>query len=138
VHPRAGGRALKLQSAGPGTVTALADAGMIGVLLDQLLDNAVRHTPPDTRVEAIVSGNGGGVTVAVRDNGPGIADEVLPHLFERFYRADPARSRTAGPGLGLTVAAAIADAHRGSIHAANLPGGGLEVSVVLPSHHSAG
>jgi signal transduction histidine kinase len=138
VHPRAGGRALKFQSPGPGSVTAMADAGMVGVLLDQLLDNAVRHTPPDTRVEAVVTGNGGNVSVAVRDNGPGIAEEVLPHLFERFYRADPARSRTAGPGLGLTVAAAIADAHRGTIHAANLPGGGLEVTVVLPSHHSAG
>jgi signal transduction histidine kinase len=111
---------------------------MLGVLLDQLLDNAVRHTPSDTRVEAIVAGNGGNVSVAVRDNGPGIAEEVLPHLFERFYRADPARTRTAGPGLGLTVAAAIADAHRGSIRAANLPEGGLEVTVVLPSHNPTG
>ncbi len=138
VHPRAGGRALRFHGPGAGSVTALVDPGMIGVLLDQLLDNAVRHTPPDTRVEAIVAGNGGNVSVAVRDNGPGIADEVLPHLFERFYRADPARSRTAGPGLGLTVAAAIAQAHHGSIHAANLPTGGLEVRVVLPSDHSTG
>lgn len=138
VHPRAGGRGLKFQHPGSGSATAFADPGMIGVLLDQLLDNAVRHTPPDTRVEAIVTANGAHVSVAVRDNGPGIAEEVLPHLFERFYRADPARSRTAGPGLGLTVAAAIAQAHHGSIRAANLPTGGLEVTVVLPSDHSAG
>ncbi|MBI2616464.1 MAG: HAMP domain-containing histidine kinase [Gemmatimonadetes bacterium] len=138
VHPRAGGRALRFQGPWAGSVTALADPGMIGVLLDQLLDNAVRHTPPDTRVEAIVRANGGKVSVAVRDNGPGIAEEVLPHLFERFYRADPARSRTAGPGLGLTVAAAIAQAHRGSIRAANLPTGGLEVTVALPSDHAEG
>ncbi len=138
VHPRAGGRALKFQRPGSGSATAFADPGMIGVLLDQLLDNAVRHTPSDTRVEAIVTANGAHVSVAVRDNGPGIADEVLPHLFERFYRADPARSRTAGPGLGLTVAAAIAQAHHGSISAANLPTGGLEVTVVLPSDHTAG
>jgi signal transduction histidine kinase len=133
VHTRAEGRALRFQRAGPGNSTVLADAGMIGVMLDQLLDNAVRHTPPETRVDAVVTANGGDVSVAVRDNGPGISEEVLPHLFERFYRADPARSRTAGPGLGLTVAAAIAEAHHGSIRAANVPGGGLEVTVVLPS-----
>lgn len=133
VHPRAGGRALRFHGPDAGGVTALVDPGMMGVLLDQLLDNAVRHTPSGTRVEAIVAGDNGEVSVAVRDNGPGIAGEVLPHLFERFYRADPARSRTAGPGLGLTVAAAIAQAHHGSIHAANVPTGGLEVRVVLPS-----
>ena len=138
VHPRAGGRALRFQRPGGCSVTAFGDPGMIGVLLDQLLDNAVRHTPPDTRVEAIVTTNGGNVSVAVRDNGPGIAEEVLPHLFERFYRADPARSRTAGPGLGLTVAAAIAQAHHGAIRAANLPTGGLEVTVVLPSDRTTG
>src|SRR3989337_3649511 len=64
---------------------------------------------------------------------PGIAEEVLPHLFERFYRADPARSRTAGPGLGLTVAAAIAQAHHGAIRAANLPTRRLRINVGLPS-----
>jgi len=138
VHPRAGGRALKFRGPGAGRVIAWADPEMISVLLDQLLDNAVRHTPPETRVEAEVGGNGASVSVAVRDNGPGIAEEVLPHLFERFYRADPARSRTAGPGLGLTVAAAIAQAHRGSIRAANLPSGGLEVTVLLPSDRASG
>lgn len=133
VQPRAGGRALRFAGPRTGSVTAVVDPGMIGVLLDQLLDNAVRHTPQSTRVEAVVAADGDSVSLAVRDNGPGIAEEVLPHLFERFYRADPARSRTAGPGLGLTVAAAIAQAHRGSIHAANLPAGGLEVRVVLPA-----
>jgi len=133
MHPRADGRALRFERVGRGNTTIMADAGMIDVMLDQLLDNAVRHTPPETRVEAVVTANGGDVSVAVRDSGPGIAEEVLPHLFERFYRADPARSRTAGPGLGLTVAAAIAQAHHGAIRAANVPGGGLEVTVVLPS-----
>ncbi len=133
VHPRAGGRPLHFQRVGDGDTTVWADPAMIGVMLDQLLDNAVRHTPPETRVETLVTGNHGQVTVAVRDNGPGIPPEVLPYLFERFYRADPARSRTAGPGLGLTVAAAIADAHHGTIRAHNLPSGGLEVAVTLPT-----
>lgn len=135
VHPRAEGRALRFQRAGQGNTTIMADAVMIGAMLDQLLDNAVRHTPPETRVDAVVTANGDDVSVAVRDNGPGISEEVLPHLFERFYRADPARSRTAGPGLGLTVAAAIAAAHHGTISAANAPGGGLQVTVVLPAQH---
>ncbi len=138
VHPRAEGRALRFERAGAGNTTVLADPDMIGVMLDQLLDNAVRHTPPDTRVGATVTGNGGHVAVAVRDNGPGISDEVLPHLFERFYRADPARSRTAGPGLGLTVAAAIAEAHDGVISAMNVPSGGFEITVVLPSNGPTG
>ncbi len=138
VHPRAEGRVLRFERAGTGSTTVYADAGMIGVVLDQLLDNAVRHTPQDTRVEAVVTANGGHVSVAVRDNGPGIAEEVLPHLFERFYRADAARSRTAGPGLGLTVAAAIVEAHHGAIRAANVPSGGLEVTFVLPSQHTRG
>jgi signal transduction histidine kinase len=135
VHPRAEGRALRFQRAGQGNTTIMADAVMIGAMLDQLLDNTVRHTPPETRVDAVVTANGDDVSVAVRDNGPGISEEVLPHLFERFYRADPARSRTAGPGLGLTVAAAIAAAHHGTISAANVPGGGLQVTVVLPAQH---
>jgi signal transduction histidine kinase len=135
IHPRAEGRALRFERAGTDNATVLADAGMIGVMLDQLLDNAVRHTPPETRVVAVVTADGANVSVAVRDNGPGIAEDVLPHLFERFYRGDSARPRTAGPGLGLTVAAAIAEAHHGSIRAANVPGGGLEVTVDLPKQH---
>jgi signal transduction histidine kinase len=132
VHPRAGNHTLRFQQAGPGTATVLADAAMLDVLLDQLLDNAIRHTPPGTHIEALVAPNAGHITVAVRDDGPGIATEALPHLFDRFYRGDAARSRTAGAGLGLTVAAAIAEAHQGAIRAANVPGGGLEVSLTLP------
>jgi signal transduction histidine kinase len=132
IHPRAGDHALRFQVAGSGETTTRADAAMIGVLLDQLLDNAVRHTPPGTHIDAVVAGNTSHMTVAVRDDGPGIAQDALPHLFDRFYRGDAARSRTAGAGLGLTVAAAIAAAHQGTIRAANRPTGGLEVSLTLP------
>jgi signal transduction histidine kinase len=131
VHPRAGDHALRFVRSGSSATSVLADGAMIGVLLDQLLDNAVRHTPPGTRIDTVVTANAGHVTVAVRDDGPGIAEEALPHLFDRFYRGDAARSRTAGAGLGLTVAAAIAEAHQGTIRAANLPTGGCEVSLTL-------
>jgi signal transduction histidine kinase len=133
VHPRAGDHVLRFQRADSGDTTALADAAMIGVLLDQLLDNAVRHTPTGTRIDAVVTPNVSHVTIAIRDDGPGIPAEALPHLFDRFYRGDAARSRTAGAGLGLTVAAAIAEAHHGTIRAANRPTGGLEVSLTLPT-----
>ncbi len=135
IHPRAGDHALRFQLAGSGETTARADEAMIGVLLDQLLDNAVRHTPPGTHIEAIVAANEGHITVSVRDDGPGIPTDALPHLFDRFYRGDAARSRTAGAGLGLTVAAAIAEAHQATIRAANRPTGGLEVSLTLPTTH---
>jgi two-component system OmpR family sensor kinase len=133
IHPRAGGRSLRFQRLGDGDTTIMGDPAMIGVMLDQLLDNAVRHTPPQTQVETLVSADHGHVSIAVRDNGPGIPPDILPYLFERFYRGDPARARSAGPGLGLTVAAAIADAHHGTIRAHNLPTGGLEVVVTLPA-----
>ena len=137
IYPRAGDRVLRFKLAGSGETAALADAAMIGVLLDQLLDNAVRHTPPGTHIDAVVAANGNHITVSVRDDGPGIPDDALPHLFDRFYRGDTARSRTAGAGLGLTVAAAIADAHQGTIRAANVPAGGLEVSLTLPLRSDA-
>lgn len=132
VAPRAWGRTLEFSQSGDLDATLTVDSGMVGVVLDHLLDNAVRHTPAGTRIEASVHADAGGATIAVRDTGPGIPDDILPYLFERFYRGDPARSRTAGAGLGLTVARAIVDAHTGTITAANLPGRGFQITVTLP------
>jgi signal transduction histidine kinase len=137
IHPRAGDHALRFERLGTGDTTVLADEAMLGVLLDQLLDNAVRHTPAGTHINAVVLPNANRIAVAVRDDGPGIAPDALPHLFDRFYRGDAARSRAAGAGLGLTVAAAIAEAHHGTINAENLPTGGLEVRLTLPTTHHA-
>ena len=72
------------------------------------------------------------IQIAVDDDGPGIADELLPHLFERLYRTDEARTRSTGAGLGLTIAAAIVDAHDGSIAATRSERGGLQVVIELP------
>lgn len=72
------------------------------------------------------------MTLSVEDHGPGVPDEMLPHLFDRFYRGDTARGRQAGPGLGLTVAATIVDLHRGRIAAEGGAGGGLRVRIELP------
>ncbi len=116
----------------PHPVDAAVDRHLLGLALDQLLDNAVRHTPPGTRVELALQVSSDGVVVIVEDEGPGVPDEVLPHLFERFYRADAARGRDGGPGLGLTVVAAIAELHHGRVTAQRGRRGGLQVRLDLP------
>jgi two-component system OmpR family sensor kinase len=124
---------------GPGTGTvgsAAVDPGMVGLVLDHLLDNAIRHTPPGTPVHVAIDGGRGEVAVTISDEGPGVPADMLPHLFERFYRGDSARGR-GGAGLGLTVAAAIVQAHGGTIEAQPAAPSGLRMIVRLPRHPSA-
>jgi two-component system OmpR family sensor kinase len=121
-----------------GIGSAALDGRMISLVLDHLLDNAVRHTPPDTPVTVSVDADADAASVTVEDVGPGVPDDVVPHLFERFYRGDAARGRSAGAGLGLTVAAAIVHAHGGTISASRGEAGGLRVTVRLPRSTEAG
>ena len=116
-----------------GIGSALVDGPMVELVLNHLLDNAVRHTPPGTPVDVTVAGDPGSVWLTIADEGPGVAADVLPHLFERFYRGDSARGR-GGAGLGLTVAAAIVSAHGGTITARPASPSGLAVTVGLPRH----
>jgi len=103
-------------------------------LFANLLANVRTHTPAGTTATVSVTANEFEVVVAVIDDGPGVADEHLPRLFDRFFRADASRSREkGGSGLGLSIAAAIVRTHRGRIHASRTPGGGLTVTVVLPA-----
>jgi signal transduction histidine kinase len=92
-----------------------------------LLDNALKWSPDGGTVEVWC---GGGV-VAVRDHGPGIAPEDLPHVFDRFYRAPSARALP-GSGLGLAIVAQVAEAEGGSVTAANAEGGGAAFRLQLP------
>jgi signal transduction histidine kinase len=85
-----------------------------------------------------VAGADGEVSVTVEDQGPGVPDEMLSELFTHFYRGDPARGRHAGPGLGLTLAAAIVDLHRGRITAERADGGGLRIRIALPLVSASG
>jgi signal transduction histidine kinase len=97
-----------------------ADPDRLREILDNLLSNALRHTPPGGAVTIASSSSTNAVEVSVADSGEGILAEHLPHLFERFYRVDPARSRTTGgSGIGLTIALALARAHRGELTAAS-------------------
>ena len=109
------------------------DRARMRLLLRNLLDNALRHSadsaPPP---EVTLSAQGQGVTLVVRDHGPGVEESVLPHLAEPFYRPDTARTRAAGGvGLGLYLCKLVAQAHGGSFSARNAHPG-LEVSVSLP------
>lgn len=116
-----------------GPVTARVDARLLGLVLDQLLDNAMRHTPPGTPITVVLGRPDQGARLIVEDQGPGVSDEFLPHLFDRFYRTDEARGRHGGPGLGLSTVAAIVRLHRGWVTAERAASGGLRVTVELPA-----
>jgi signal transduction histidine kinase len=119
-------------------VRARVDARLLGLVLDQLLDNAMRHTPPDTPIAVELSGSDGGARLVVEDQGPGVPEELLSHLFDRFYRVDEARGRRGGPGLGLATVAAIVRLHQGRVAAGRGAVGGLRVVVDLPAISAIG
>jgi two-component system sensor histidine kinase CiaH len=114
----------------PGMIV-LGDAGRLRQLLLILLDNALKYSPEGSEVLVTAEVQGANARLQVRDTGPGIDPTALPRLFERFYRADKARSGT-GTGLGLAIARWIVDAHNGRVTAANAPGGGALFTVLLP------
>jgi signal transduction histidine kinase len=111
-----------------------ADADRIIQVLINLLGNALRYTPTGGTVTTRVARHGDAVVFSVADTGIGIAPEHLPHVFERFYRVDKARSRTlGGSGIGLTIAKALVEAHGGRIWAESAGAGhGARVAFALP------
>ena len=112
------------------------DAGRMRQVLLNLVDNALRHARGRVIVRSWREGNA--ACFAVADDGPGIAEEDLPYVFDRFYRADPARTRSSGgSGLGLAIAKAIVEAHGGRIEAGNRPEGGAVFTVCLPLNAEA-
>ncbi|SDK04243.1 two-component system, OmpR family, sensor histidine kinase MtrB [Lentzea albidocapillata subsp. violacea] len=114
----------------PGAVSARLDRRRLDVIVANLVGNALRHGAPPVRVD--VSASGEQVRVAVTDNGPGLPEHVLPHVFDRFYKADAARSRTPGSGLGLAIALENARLHGGTLTAENIDGGGARFVLLLP------
>ncbi len=103
-------------------------------LLVILLDNALDHTPPRGSVVVLVTGEGANVQVSVEDSGDGIPEQELEKVFDRFYRVDPARSRSSGGfGLGLSIAKWVVESHGGSIRATNQVGKGSAFTVLLPA-----
>jgi heavy metal sensor kinase len=131
---------VRLTQAASASVTVLGDERWLRQLVVNLLDNAVKFTsaaPPldgPAAVTVLVAATDGSARLSVADSGPGIPNEALGRIFERFFRADDARSHSGvpGSGLGLAVAAWIVEAHGGSITASNRPEGGSLFSVHLP------
>jgi signal transduction histidine kinase len=119
--------------AGSESIPVEGDPDFLERLFLILIDNAVKFTPPQGEIVVSSQLTHGSAIVVVRDNGIGISDADLPNVFERFYRADKARSReSGGAGLGLAIGRWIAQAHRGEIEAESTPGGGALFRVRLP------
>ena len=112
--------------------TVTADADRLEVALDALIENAVNHTRESDTIEVAIR-RGARALISVRDTGAGIPSPDLDHIFDRFARADPGRSRhTGGFGLGLSIVKAIVDAHGGEVHVASAVGVGTTFEILLP------
>jgi two-component system, OmpR family, sensor kinase len=115
-----------------GDTTAEVDPVLLGQAVWNLLENAIRFSPRGGRVTVSSRDEGERVALVVEDEGPGFPPEMLDRVFDRFFRADPARSRpdeASGTGLGLAIVKGVAEAHGGTAEAANAPGGGARVTV---------
>ena len=117
-----------------GPVTVNGDEVRLRQVFGNLMQNALRHTPEGTPVHLRVATVGDEAVIEVRDEGPGMDAETAAHVFERFYRADPARTRAkGGTGLGLAIVAAIAESHDGRVEVETAPGAGATFRVYLPA-----
>ncbi|MCL2671902.1 MAG: HAMP domain-containing histidine kinase [Clostridiales bacterium] len=112
-----------------------ADQSLITQMLLNLVENAIKYGKPGGQVWVRADSTDAGVRIVVSDDGVGIAPADLPHIFERFYRADTSRDRS-GSGLGLSIVQWIVDAHKGSLEVESEPGVGTSVAVRLPKLNS--
>jgi len=113
-------------------MSVVADPGRLEQALQNLASNALRHTPAGGRITVSAEQRDGRTWLRVTDTGAGIAAEHLPHVFDRFYKADPARSQT-GSGLGLSIVKAIVERHGGRVSARSTPAAETVFEIELPS-----
>jgi two-component system sensor histidine kinase MtrB len=119
----------------PGTIRGRLDPRRLDVVVANLVANALRHGAPPIQLRLYAyerQGAGQWAVIEVLDSGPGIPPDVLPLIFDRFYKTDTARTRTEGSGLGLAITTENVRLHHGTVHAANHPGGGALFTVELP------
>lgn len=124
----------------PGVLRTQVDPRRLDVVMANLVGNALRHGAPPVRLTMGVREereNMAWAVIEVTDNGPGIAEEAMPHIFERFYKASTSRTRSESSGLGLAITAENVHLHGGRISAANVPGGGAAFTVELPLHRDS-
>jgi two-component system, OmpR family, sensor kinase len=118
----------------PDRLEAIVDPGLFDQLLWNLVDNGVKFSPLGGIVQLTIAAQGNDFSLEVADRGPGIPEDALDQIFDRFYRLDPARTagENGGTGLGLAIVRAIAEAHEGAVTAGNRAGGGAVFNVALP------
>jgi len=112
-----------------------ADVQLVKQALGNLIDNAIKFSPPGTTVKVTAADTGGAVQIVVTDEGPGIDAKHLPYIFERFYRVDSARGRSgnaSGVGLGLAITHWILRLHGGHVYAVSEPGKGCQFTLEFP------
>jgi signal transduction histidine kinase len=111
------------------------DVERMSQVLDNLIINAFRYTPEEGKVLLSAGSTNGLVQIKVKDTGNGILPEDLPHIFDRFYRADKSRQQSGESGLGLAIAKSIVEAHGGKIIVESAPGEGAEFTITLSPYH---
>lgn len=118
----------------PGGVIVTADMELLYQTCTIIISNSVKFSPAPVQITAAARKQEGSVIITITDNGTGIEPEILPHIFERFYRGDPSHNRNAGgSGLGLSIAKVIMDVMHGSISAGNASEGGAVLTLTLPA-----
>jgi two-component system phosphate regulon sensor histidine kinase PhoR len=121
-------------SIGPGAESLRADPAKLHDVLQNLIANAMMYAPERTTITVETARDDSSVMVSVSDEGPGIPEEDLSRIFERFYRVDKSRARDpGGTGLGLAIVKHLIELHRGTVAAGNRPNGGARVSITLPT-----
>ena len=125
------GRPITVEGGEP--LVVQGDERLLRQVVSNLTANALVHTDPDVPVRLRAFAEDGAAVIEVADEGPGMAPEVAERVFERFYRADPSRSRhRGGSGLGLAIVEATIEAHGGEVSVTSEPGGGTTFRAVLP------
>jgi signal transduction histidine kinase len=133
-QPVAEMRRVTLDVAAPGSGAVYGDAVLLRTVLDNLIDNAIRYSPTLAVVKLTAERQGGDWVIEVADQGPGVPEEMREHIFDRFARADTARTRRGGgAGLGLSLSAAVVGAHGGSLRLADDASPGARFQIRLPA-----
>lgn len=133
-------RGVELTSRSEGVMSVPGDRNRLEQALQNLVANAIRHTPRGGRVVVTVTRDSADAVLAVEDTGPGIPVDHLERVFDRFHKVDESRTGTdvpSGSGLGLSIVRAIVARHGGRVRASNLPGGGARFEVRIPAERSA-
>ncbi len=128
----ASARGCSLVFAVPAGIVVVGDAELLRRAIENVMRNAIRYAPSESKIEIGIENGDGQAHVRVRDYGPGVPEDALPYLFDPFYRVDSDRNRkSGGVGLGLSIARRAVELHKGKLRASNAQPG-LQVEIDLP------